>query len=209
MARKQPKLARQIDQALGVAATAPTEPSAPDAPAVTTTFDAPSESAALDTAGVLDTSLPRVRGKLSYDQISLILQMSAAGEPVKAIAAYFQIRAETVWRLLQKFADTSAEAKARLKMSAARLADAALLAADRGAQRGDGSVALELLDRLDVAPKRMAQASASGVQVMVVVGGNNPSALPDFSARELSGAPDGLRESAIDAQPLDHTLEID
>lgn len=178
MAKRTPKLARQLDQALGTDQT--------DA--------VPSEAAPLD------TSLPRVRGRLSYDQIALIVSMNAAGEPTQAIADYFQIRRETLWKILQKFADTSAEAKARLKMSASRLADAAILAADRGAQRGDGSVALELLDRLDVAPKRMAaQAGTSGVQVIVVVGNGNPAALPDFGALELPEAPD----DAIDIDALE------
>lgn len=131
-----------------------------------------------------DKTLPeRINAKLTYQDIALVLNLDAAGKTQTEIAAVVGVGQSQISRLLAEFGDTRGVAKQRLHASADQIAKSAMVASEVAAKRGDGSVALELLDRMDVAPKKR-EGSNRGAQVVVMVGGSNPAALPDFSVVE-------------------------
>lgn len=114
--------------------------------------------------------------KLTQRDIALVVKL-AETKPQTEIAKIVGVSQAQISRLLAQFADTRGLAKAHLRSAAQKVAEAAVEASSVAAKRGDGSVALELLDRLDVAPKK-AQGGHGSTQVMVVVGQAHPDALP-------------------------------
>ncbi len=129
---------------------------------------------------------------LSYEQINLILKLSASeGKTQVEIADIMGVTQPTVSRILSEFTDTSLLAKLRLKGSAELMAERVIVASQVAAARGDASPALEVLDRIDALPKRLSGASGGGPKVIVVVGSVTPPklaeiidipALPDVSS---------------------------
>ena len=120
---------------------------------------------------------PRRGARLSYADIALAVQLEAAGKQQKEIAAVLHCSQPHVARILQHFRDTRPVAKARLNHAAEHLATAAVTAASVAAAAGDAEPALELLDRIQVAPKTR-EAAAEAPKIMIVVGQPTPDALP-------------------------------
>ena len=132
---------------------------------------------------------PDGRFKLTYKDVALILNLHDSGKTQAAIAQMFDISQGQVSKILNGFSDSREAAKRRLKASAMKLVRHAMKASARAAIKGDASPALELLDRLDVAPKRQAVAASGGTpKVMIVVGGSNPAALPTIDVGALGGS---------------------
>src|SRR5262245_33750134 len=117
------------------------------------------------------------RKKLTYQDIALAVQMSDTGKTQEEIAAFFKVTQSTISRILRGFTDTRELAKRRLKGAAVQLTESAIRASRVAAVEGNGEVALELLDRIDVAPKRQQAAHEKGsARIMIVVGGVTPTA---------------------------------
>lgn len=91
---------------------------------------------------------------------ALILKLAEAGKSQTEIAQIVGVSQPTVSRTLAEFADTRVVAKAVLNKHAKTLAE-------RVVKDADVSQSLEVLDRLDVAPKRRDETHST--QVMVVV----------------------------------------
>jgi len=127
---------------------------------------------------------------MTDEQVEVMLQMERDGKTQKEIAAVMSCDQSAISRALAKFPDTRATARRRLIAAATQMSDHVIKAAKEAAENGDGSVALEVLDRLDVLPNKKHQAAASGApQIMVVVGAppNTPvnvRALPVFEDAE-------------------------
>ena len=123
--------------------------------------------------------------RLSYADIALAVQLEAAGKQQKEIASVLHCSQPHVARILQHFRDTRPVAKARLNHAAEHLADVAVTAASVAAAAGDAEPALELLDRIQVAPKTRDVAPESP-KILIVVGQPTPDALPPGLAGYLS-----------------------
>mgnify|MGYP001579567563 FL=1 len=132
------------------------------------------------------------RGRLSYDEVSALLKLDASGKKQQEIAEIFGISQSNVSRIVSQFKDTRVLAKQRLHGAAELLADRVLHAADVASKRGDGSVALEVLDRVDALPKRQSE-GGGGAKVIVIVG-NAP--VPSFSEKPNVIAIDAHAEPA-------------
>lgn len=127
---------------------------------------------------------------LNYAEIAAILRLSGIGKTQREIAEVIGVSQQSIQGVLSHFAteDTCISAKAHLRSKARVVAEAAVGASLKAASHGDGSVALEILDRLDVAPRRLDKASP-GTKVLVMVGQANPAALPPaVFASEVSSA---------------------
>src|SRR5262249_36395238 len=135
-----------------------------------------------------DTPLPdRINSKLSWEDCANVLRLDASGKSSAEIAAFYGVNRSTITRLLAAFGnDTREIAKRKLSASAVHLADQAILASEKAAARGDGSVALELLDRTETLQKRD-KVTDTGPKVVLVVGHQNPpdSALPPMCRPQL------------------------
>ena len=131
---------------------------------------------------------PDGRYKLTYKDVALVLNLHDAGKSQASIAQMFDISQGQVSKILNGFSDSREAARRRLKASAMKLVRHAMKASAIAAQRGDADPALEMLDRLDVAPKRQAVVAGTGPKVMIVVGGSNPAALPTIDVGALSGS---------------------
>ena len=116
--------------------------------------------------------------KLTHAEIALVVGMAGEGKKQVEIAAFFKVSQPTISSILKKFGDSRAAAKARLHAEADNIALHAVTASMQAASHGDGSVSLELLDRLDVAPKKRDPKGETGSKIMIVVGQSNPAALP-------------------------------
>ncbi len=97
--------------------------------------------------------------RLTLAEESLILQLANEGKSQTAIAQVLGCSQPTVSRVIHAFTDTREHAKRILHNGAAKLATKVVDASDV-------DQALEVLDRLDVAPKRVAAAGA-GVNILI------------------------------------------
>lgn len=120
------------------------------------------------------------RGKLTAADVATMIHAKKRGANNAEIARVINVKPATVAKCLEEFDDNRPLAKAKLKHHAVKFVDDAILASSNAADRGDATPALELLDRLDIATKRIN--ADTGAKVMVVVGSSNPASLPDFSA---------------------------
>lgn len=124
---------------------------------------------------------------MTTEQIELALKMESEGKKQVEIAAAMGVDQSSISRALAKFPDSRVTARRRMVAAADNAAIHVLTAMKEAADRGDGSVALEVLDRLDVLPSKKHTAGGSGApQVVVVVGAPpnapiNVNALPTFS----------------------------
>ena len=124
---------------------------------------------------------------MTEEQIEQALKLESEGKKQTEIAAIMGIHQSSISRALSKFPDSRVTARRRLIAAADNAAIHVLTAMKQAADRGDGAVALEVLDRLDVLPNKKHTAGGSGApQVVVVVGAppNTPinvNALPVFS----------------------------
>lgn len=111
-----------------------------------------------------------------------ILDLYREGHTGRQIARLLNISESRVSQHLKKAKlDTRVEAGVRLQQDAELIAQQAVEAVKVAATKGDATAALELLDRLDVAPsKRRPAAPDAGPRVVVVVGNPtpNPAILP-------------------------------
>lgn len=105
--------------------------------------------------------------KLSYSDVALILKLRDDGHAQTAIADKVGCSQSTVSRCLQEFTSTIQLAKLKTHNRALELTEAALDGSVKAAKDGKPEAALEVLDRLDVAPKRRDEHHST--QVMVVV----------------------------------------
>ncbi len=123
---------------------------------------------------------------MTQEQLEIALKMEADGKTQTEIGAAFGINQSAVSRALAKFPDSRATARRRLIAESDNFAVHIIKAAKEAAERGDGAVALEVLDRLDVLPNKKHTAGGNGAPSVVVVVGAPPntpinvSALPRF-----------------------------
>lgn len=115
--------------------------------------------------------------KLSHADIAMVLDL-AEKKSQNELAKLVGVSQSQISRVLSTFEDTRALAKATLHAKAAEVAEMAVGAAGVASKRGDGSVALELLDRLEVVPRKTREPGSGGAKVLVVVGQSTPNALP-------------------------------
>ena len=125
-----------------------------------------------------ETEIAERRGRLSYDEVSALLKLESSGKTQQEIADIFHISQSNVSRIVSQFKDTRILAKQRLHGAAEVMAERVIQAAEVASRRGDGSVALEVLDRVDALPKR--SDGGGGARVVVIVG-NAPT--PIFEAQ--------------------------
>jgi hypothetical protein len=123
-------------------------------------------------------------GKLGAQDVALILALKEKEATNREIAKILNIGDDTVARAVAEFADTRPLAKAYLRKQAETIAGHAVQASQEAALKGDADPALELLDRLDVAPKRVEESDKS--KVMIIVGGNSISALPQLPVLDVT-----------------------
>jgi len=97
--------------------------------------------------------------RLSMADEALILKLHDDGRPQTSIADMVGCSQSTVSLVLRTFADTRLEAKRVLANGARKLAE-------RVVNDSDVDQALEVLDRLDVAPKRQ-QSASGGVNILI------------------------------------------
>lgn len=114
--------------------------------------------------GEIVSSLPkefppsRRASSVSPAELLHMLECVDKGQSLYQIAQDFRRSTETVYRWLMPFRDSRQLAKKRL-------AGGALQLAERVVKHANASEALEVLDRLDVAPRR--QVDTAGTQVIV------------------------------------------
>jgi DNA-binding transcriptional regulator LsrR (DeoR family) len=137
------------------------------------------EAEALETQRI---SAPRYK-RVSRQLEGLILKLAEAGKTQMEIAAIAQVSQSTVSRTIDELTDTRVVAKAILHNRAKFLAE-------RVIKNADVDQALEVLDRIDVAPKRRDEPSASQVMVIVQQGSSIPGiTLQTQSSASLSPVP--------------------
>lgn len=117
-------------------------------------------------------------GAIGPMDVALVLALRDKKATQVEIAKVLNINVLTVVKVLEDFHDTRPIAKAYLQKQANTIAEHAVNASLQASLKGNADPALELLDRLDVAPKRV-EVLDSG-KVMVIVGSSNHSALPSF-----------------------------
>jgi hypothetical protein len=121
-------------------------------------------------------------GSIDATDVAIILALKEKEATNKEIAQALNIGPDTVARVLIEFTDSRAVAKAYLKSKADQIARDAVDASHIAAGSGKGEVSLELLDRLDVAPKRLEDTNSN--KTLIIVGSANQSALPSFPSIE-------------------------
>lgn len=119
--------------------------------------------------------------RLSRAELALILQFHDEGLTQVAIATKVGCSQATVSRTLQDFSSTTHLAKLRANNQALKVAEAAIKGSIQAAHNGKPESALELLDRLDIAPKRRDEASSSQVTVIVQQANGIPGITPALS----------------------------
>lgn len=129
--------------------------------------------------------LRRRGSKLSLTDVGVALRLAEEGKSQATIAELLGVNQSNVSRALAAFTDTRTIAKSRLNQAADRVAKDALVASAKAAKRGDAAPALEILDRLDVAPRKH-QDGSGGAKVMVVIGQPSVGALPPGLSLEPS-----------------------
>lgn len=125
------------------------------------------------------------QGSIDATDVALILALKEKEATNREIAQALNVGSDTVARVLSDFADTRPVAKAYLRSKADQLARDAVDASHIAAGGGKGDISLELLDRLDIAPKRVEETGGSKT---VIVIGSNPSsaALPHLDVKQLA-----------------------
>jgi hypothetical protein len=109
--------------------------------------------------------------RLSRAEVASVVALHRAGKTQTEIALTLGCNTSTVSRWLNQLGDTTELAKQKLRAGSAELVDRVL-------KRADIDQSLEVLDRLDVAPKRERNAS-NGNQVNIVIGMPGAPAGPD------------------------------
>lgn len=127
-------------------------------------------------------------GSLDATDIALILALKEKEATNKEIAQAINVGPDTVAHVLRDFADTRPLAKAYLKSKADQLAKDAVDASHIAAGVGKAEASLELLDRLDIAPKR--QESVDTNRTLIIVGSANQTALPKFPIIDAKALPE-------------------
>lgn len=115
-------------------------------------------------------------GSIDAMDVALILSLKDKEATNKEIAAALNVGVDTVARVLVEFADTRLVAKKFLQSKAETIAHHAVTASEISSNGGKGETALELLDRLDVAPKRVEE--AAGSKTLIIVGSADGKGLP-------------------------------
>lgn len=129
---------------------------------------ASAESRAASAAILSPSEDLRLTKHLSHVEIGLALKLSAEGHTQRQIADRLNVSQPAICQVLDKFTDTTELAKLRLKADAYSVAEGSVRGALIAAQKGQPEAALELLDRLDVAPKR--QQGTGGTQIQINLG---------------------------------------
>lgn len=108
--------------------------------------------------------------KLTFKDVAQILALEDSGKSQTEIAKLFGVSQGQISRIVNGFKDSREVARQRLHASAEKLVDHALTASGLAAAKGNAEPALELLDRMEVAPKKVSGGKGGG-NVVVVVGG--------------------------------------
>ena len=103
--------------------------------------------------------------KLTHGEIILALRLHQDGLTQTEIAHRLACHRSTICRLLADYADTRELAKHKMQHGALKLAERVIAEADV-------EQSLEVLDRLEVAPKRQTDTSRSGVQILIGMPGS-------------------------------------
>ena len=111
------------------------------------------------------------RKRLSEDDIAYILKANSEGHRLRTIAEYLGVSIPLVFKVLHSYSPNEPLAKLFTRASALTVAKASVSAALKRARKGRGDECLEILDRLDVLPKRLEGASAPRVQIAVMMPG--------------------------------------
>lgn len=116
--------------------------------------------------------------RLSRADEALILKLAEDGRTQTEIAQLIGCSQPTVSDILRDFGDTRILARKRTHNRALDVANAAIEGSIIAANDGKPEAALELLDRLEVAPKRQVD-SGKGTQVLIQIGMPGQPAGPD------------------------------
>lgn len=106
------------------------------------------------------TERKRDYSRLTRAELGSLIALARAGKTQTEIAQALNCNISTVSRWLAQFEDTTELAKQRLKNSANTLAE-------RVVKDADVEQSLEVLDRLEVLPKRQNDSNRTGVQIFV------------------------------------------
>lgn len=117
------------------------------------------------------------RSRLTRAEVGALLNLHRAGKTQVEIAQVLGIDQSNVSRWLDKLIDTTEVAKHTLRNGAQKLAE-------RVVKHANVEESLEVLDRLDVAPKR--QIEGNGSKVNIVIGMPGQPAGPDPFVNALS-----------------------
>ena len=110
------------------------------------------------------------KSRLNPLDIAYILKSAAEGHEQKTIADRLRCTQPSVSKVLRQYTPTDSLAKQFIKSTALIVAKASVLAALKAARRGRGEECLDILDRLDVLPKRQEDGRAR-VQIAVMMPG--------------------------------------
>ena len=105
----------------------------------------------------------------------MVLQQRAEGLSQDEIAQRLGFSQPSISHVIAQFTATDALAKLWVRGRSLKLTKAGVLATLKAARKGDAEPALEMMDRLDVLPKRVEDA---GAKVQIVIGAA-AGALPD------------------------------
>ena len=115
----------------------------------------------------------RLRKHLTYPEIGLAIKLRDEGLTQEQIAQRLDRDQTTISDVLLNFTDTRPIAQLKLRNSAVRFAE-------RVIQRADVDQSLEMLDRLEVVPRRQVDHSKAN-QVNIVIGMPGKPVGPDLS----------------------------
>jgi DNA-binding MarR family transcriptional regulator len=125
---------------------------------------------------------------MTTEQIHTVVVMSQEGKTQEEIAQEMGVNQASISRILARFKDTRGMAKSRLNGTAYTMVKRLLQAAEKAAEKGDATAALEVLDRLDVMPKKQpAPMSGKGETKVLVVVGAPPGSAASRAALEGLG----------------------
>ena len=132
------------------------------------------------------------KSRLNPLDIAYILKAAAEGHEQKTIADRLRCTQPSVSKVLRQYTPTDSLAKQFIRATALIVAKASVVAALKAARRGRGEECLEILDRLDVLPKRQVEDGRARVQIAVMIPGQTlplDAAPPVF----VDAAPPGWR----------------
>ena len=111
---------------------------------------------------------------LAPDDIDYILKAAGDGQNQRTIAAHLNCAQSSVFKVIRGFSPTEPLAKLFARANALNVAKSSIRAALKAARQGKGAQCLEILDRLEVLPKREAQISGQArVQIAVMMPGQS------------------------------------